>query len=89
MLHFTELCHILLDSIPVNNIADLFTSQKIFTDDDINVISFAPNEYLKKKVLLYWLLCLKLPTWLIIHDVLSNNESMRSVGDQLMQGKLL
>ena len=52
------------------------------------MISFSPSEYLKKKVLLSLLLCLKVPTWLVICDVLHNAESMRHVGDKLKDGKL-
>ena len=82
------MCHILLSSVPVDNIVKLFKSHKILTDDDIEVILFASSEYLKKKVLLSLLLYLKVPTWLIICDVLHNAESTRHVGDKLKDGKL-
>ena len=82
------MCHILLSSVPVDNIVELFISHKILTYDDIEVISFAPSEYLKKKVLLSLLLCLKVPTWLIICDMLHNAESTRHVDEKLKDGKL-
>ena len=88
LIVFTELNHILLESMPMDDIFKLLNSQKILTDDDVEVILFSPSEYLKKQLLLRHSLHLKLSAWAIICDVLDNTKSMRHVGSQLMDGKL-
>ena len=79
--------HILWDNVPVDNIIKLFSDHRVFTDDDLEVISFAPSEHLKSQFLLRYLLYLKLSVWSMIRDVLHNTKSMRHVGSQLMNGK--
>ena len=64
----------------------LFSSQKILTDDDVDVLQFSPNDYLKRQLLLRHLLHLKLSVWEIICDILCDTKSMRHVGSQLMGG---
>ena len=78
---------ILWDNVPVDNIIKLFSDHRVFTDDDLEVISFAPSEYMKSRFLLRYLLYLKLSVWSMICDVLHNTKSMRHVGSQLMNGK--
>ena len=62
-------------------------THKILTDDDVEVISFAPSEHLRNKILLECLWNLKLSVWPMICDILDNTKSMRPVGSQLMEGK--
>ena len=57
-------------------------------DDDVEVISFAPSEHLRNKILLEYLWHLKLSVWSMICDMLHNTKSLRHVGNQLMEGKL-
>ena len=64
----------------------LFSSQKILTDDDIDVLQFSPNDYLKRQLLLRHLLHLKLSVWAIICNILCDTKSMIHVGSQLMSG---
>lgn len=72
----------------MDNIVKLFKPHNILTDDDLEVIDFAPSKYLQRKVLLKCLLCLKLPVWLMICDLLLENKSTKQVGNKLMDGKL-
>ena len=85
---FTELSHSLLESVPMDDIVKLFNSQKILTDDDVEVVLFSPSDYLKKQLLLRHTLHLKIFVWEMICDVLHNIKSMRHVSNQLMDGKL-
>ena len=80
--------HILLDNIPMDDIGKMFSSHNIFTNDDLEVISFTPSEYLKRQFVLQILQCLKLSVWILICDVLENTKFMSSVGSQLRHGKL-
>ena len=79
--------HILWDNLPVDNIIKLFTGHKLFADDDLDVISFAPSEYLKRQFLFRYLQHLKLAIWSMVCDVLHNTKSLRHIGGQLMNGK--
>ena len=72
----------------MDDIVKLFNSQKILTDDDVEVVLFSPSDYLKKQLLLGHSLHLKIFVWEMICDVLQNTKSMRHVGNQLMDGKL-
>ena len=78
-----QLCHILLDKVSIDDVITLFYSHKLFTDDDLKVISFTPSEYLKRQFLLRSLRYLKLTFWLIICDIMDEH-----VGSQLRDGKL-
>ena len=78
---------ILWDNLPVENIIKFFSNHTLFTDDDLDVISFAPSEYLKNQLLLRYLQRLKLSMWSKICDILHNTKSLRHVGSQLMNGK--
>ena len=79
--------HILWGNLPVDNIIKLFTDHKLFTDDDLDMISFSPSEYLKSQFLFRYLQHLKLSVWSIVCDVLHNTKSLRHIGGQLMNGK--
>lgn len=82
----TELCHILLDKMPMDDIVKYFSSHSLITDDDLLVISFAPSEYLKSQLLLKCLQHLRLSVWLMIRDILHNTKSIKQVISQLMDG---
>ena len=69
----------------MDNVFKLFYFHKIFTTDDLEVISFTPSEYLKKQILLQYL---KLSMWPMICDLLHNIKSMRHIGSHLRDGKL-
>ena len=62
----SEICHILLDNIPMDDIVQLFMAHKILIDDDVEVVSFAPSEHLRNKCLWECLWNLKLSVWPVI-----------------------
>ena len=76
-----QLCGILLDKVSIDNIVTLFHSHKFITDDDLEVISFIPSEYLKRQILLRSLRYYKLVLWLQICDIVDEH-----VGSQLREG---
>ena len=78
-----QLCHILLDKVSIDDVVTLFCSHKVFTDDDLKVISFTPSEYLKRQFVLRSLQSFKLIFWLKICDIMDER-----VGSQLRDGKL-
>ena len=85
---FAEMYHILLDNIPVDDIGKIFNSHNVFTNDDLEVMSYAPSEYLKKQFVQQTLHRLKLSVWIMICDVLENTKFMGSVAILLRDGKL-
>ena len=72
----------------MDDICKMFNSHNIFTNDDLEVISFTPSEYLKRQFVLQTLQGLKLSMWIMICDVLDNTRFKSSVGRQLRDGKL-
>ena len=72
----------------MDNIVKLFNSYGLFTDDMMEVISFAPSDYLKNQILFRYLQYLKLPKWLKICDVLYSAKSTKHVSIQLRDGEL-
>ena len=72
----------------MDDICKMFNSRNIFTNDDLEVISFTPSEYLKRQFVLQTLQGLKLSMWIMICDVLDNTKFKSSVGSQLRDGKL-
>ena len=84
-----QLCHILLSQISADSIIQLCSSHKIFTDDDLEVISFSPSEYLKSQLLLDNLQHFKLIKWIMICDIMCNDKSLEHIGSQLRDGKLV
>ena len=84
----SELCHILLDNVPADDIVKIFKSRKLLTDDDMEVNSFAPSQYLKMQILFQYLQSLMLTMWLMICDIFCNTKSMEHIGSQLNDGKL-
>ena len=85
----TDLSHILLNNLTLNDVIELFNSQKSLTDDDLEVILFSPSEYLKKQLLFGYALQLRLNVWLKICDVVHSIKSLKHISGQLMNGKLL
>ena len=79
--------HILLDNIPVDDIGKIFNSHNVFTNDDLEVISYAPSEYLKKQFVQQTLHRLKLSVWTMICDILENTKFMGSVTNLLRDGE--
>ena len=84
-----QLCHILLNQLSTDSIVQLFSSHKIFTDDDLAVISFSPSEYLKSQLLLDNLQHFKLIMWIKICDIMCNDKSLEHIGSQLRDGELV
>ena len=72
----------------MDDIGKMFSSHSIFTNNDLEVISFTPSEYLKRQFVLQILQCLKLSVWILICNVLENNKFVSSIGSQLRHGKL-
>ena len=72
----------------MDDIGKVFNSHNIFTNVDIEVMSFTPSEYLKNRFVLQTLWCLKLSVWIMICDVLEKTKFKRRVGNQLRDGKL-
>ena len=81
----------LLDNMPLEDIVKLFSSCNFFTNDDLEVISFLPSEYLKRQFLVQNWQHLKIPhsVWLMISDVLQDAKPTSNVGKHLSDGKLL
>ena len=81
-----QMCHILLSKISTDNIVQLLYSHKLFTDCDLEVMSFMPSEYLKSRFLLQNLQHFKLTMWLMICDIMYNDKSLEHIGSQLTDG---
>ena len=81
-----QLCYILLNKLSTDDVVQLFYSHKLFTDDDLEVISFTPSEYLKSQLLSKNLQHFKLTVWLMICDILHSTKS-KDVGSQIRDGK--
>ena len=75
-----------MDNVPVDEIVKLFRMHQIFISDDVEVISFAPSEYLRNQFLLRYLWNLKLSVWPMICNMLHNAKHMRHVSNQLIKG---
>ena len=84
-----QLCHILLSQIPTDSIVQLFSSHKLFTDDDLEAISFSPSEYLKSQFLLDNLQRFKLIMWIKICNIMHSDKSLEHIGSQLRDGELV
>ena len=83
-----QLCHILLSQLSTDSIVQLCSSHKLFTGDDLEVISFSPSEYLKSQLMLDNLQHFKLSMWIMICDMMYNDKSLEHIGSQLRDGKL-
>ena len=83
-----QLSHFLLKKMRTDDIVQTFHSHNLFTNDDVEVISFTPSEYLKNRLLLENLQYLKLNSWLMICDIMENTIFLKHIGSQLRNGKL-
>ena len=80
------MCSVVLDNMPMEDIVKLFTIHKIFKDDDVELISFAASEHVKKQLLSKYLGHLKWAVWSMFGNILVNTKSFKHVGNQLMKG---
>ena len=83
-----QLSRILLSKISTDSVVQLFSSHKLFTDVDLELISFTPSKFLKSRFLLEILKHFKLTMWLKICDIMQNDKSLEHIGGQLKDGKL-
>ena len=72
----------------MDDVVKLFSFHKFLSDDDSQVITYAPSEYLKFQILLESLKHLKLSVWTKICHLLLNTKSLEHVGIELMKGNL-
>ena len=82
----TQLCSILLDNTPVDDIITVFSSHDLLMGDDLTVVTNAPSDYLKKIFLLRLFQNISLSVWSIICDVVNKTEILKYVGDELVKG---
>ena len=86
---FTDLCHVLLDGVPINDIISLFSHHKLFTDDEITALSLAPSDHLKKIFVSRKFQHSDLTEWSTICTILQNSQQSKYIGDCLASGKLV
>ena len=79
----TELCNILLQNAPVDDIITVFSSHDLLIGDDVAVITNAPSEYLKKIFVSRRFQNVTLSVWLTICDVVNKSEILKHLSDQL------
>ena len=82
----TQLCNILLDDTPVDDIIAVFSSHDLLMDDDVTVVTNAPSDYLKKMFLLRLFQNISLSVWSTICDVVNKNDILKHTGDKLVKG---
>ena len=73
----------------MDDIGKMFNFHNIFSNVDLEVMSFATSEHSKNQFVLQILQCLKLSVWIMICDVLETTKFTSNVGNQLRDGKLL
>ena len=83
----TQLCDILLENAPVDDIITVFSSHDLLIDDDLAVVTNAPSDHLKKMFLLRRFQNVSLSVWLTICDVANKSEILKHLSDQLVFGK--
>ena len=79
----TQLCNILLDNTPVDDIITVFSSHDLLMGDDVTVVTNAPSDHLKKMFLLRLFQSISLSVWSVICDVVSRSETLKHLSDQL------
>ena len=84
-----QLCHILLSQISTDKIVQIFSSHKLFTDDDLEAISFSPSEYLKSQFMFDHVQRFKIIMWIKICDIMHSDKSLERIGSQLRDGELI
>ena len=85
----TQLCNILLENIPVDDIITVFSSHDLLMGDDLTVVTSAPSDYLKKMFLLKLLQHVSLSVWSTICVVVKESEILKHLSDQLVQGSYM
>ena len=85
---FADVCHFLLSNMPVDDVVELFSFHKFLSNDELQVITYAPSEHLKFQILLKCLQDLRLTVWMKACDMLLNTKSWKHVGSELMKGNL-
>ena len=84
----TQLCSILLDNAPVDDIITVFSSHDLLVGDDLTVVSNAPSDYLKKIFLWRMYQNVSLSVWSTICDVANKSEILKHLSDQLVYGNV-
>ena len=82
----TQLCNILLENAPVDDIITVFSSHDLLMGDDLTVVTNAPSDYLKKMFLLRLFQNISLSVWSTICDVVNKNDILKHIGDKLVKG---
>ena len=82
----TQLCIILLENTPVDDIITVFRSHNLLLDDDLTAVTNAPSDYLKKMFLLRHLQNVSLSVWSTICAVVNESEILKHLYDQLVKG---
>ena len=82
----TQLCNILLDNTPVDDIITVFSSHDLLMGDDLTVVTNAPSDHLKKMFLLRLFQNVSLSIWSIICDLVNKNDILKHIGDELVKG---
>ena len=82
----TQLCNILLENTPVDDIITVFRSHDLLMDDNLTVISSTPSDYLKKMFLLRLFENVNLSVWSTICAIVNESEILQHLSDQLMKG---
>ena len=85
----TQLCNILLENAPVDDIITVFSSHDLLVGDDLTVITNAPSDFLKKVFLLGLFQNVALSVWSIICDVVNKTEILKHIGDELVKGNYM
>ena len=82
----TQLCNILLENTPVDDIITVFQLHDLLVGDDLTIVTNAPSDYLKKMILLKLFQNVSLPNWSSIYDVVNKSEILQHLSDQLVKG---
>ena len=84
----TQLCNILLENTPVDDIITVFSSHDLLMGDDLTAVTNAPSEYLKKMFLLRLFQNVSLSVWSTICDVVNASEILKHLSDRLVYGNI-
>ena len=82
----TQLCIILLENTPVDDIITVFRSHDLLLGDDLTAVTNAPSNHLKKMFLLRHLQNVGLSVWATVCTVVNESEVLKHLYDQLVKG---
>ena len=82
----TQLCDILLENTPVDDIITVFRSHDLLMGDDLTAVTNAPSDHLKKMFLLRLLQNVSLSVWSTICAVMNKSKFLKHLSDQLVKG---